>query len=96
VIGADRILVLDGGSVVESGSHAELIMRGGAYARLMAAQVAERVDEDGVLAPRPIAGPGAAPDGASSESEPAEAILTASGRLGWAGVLSVRLGLSRG
>ena len=96
VIGADRILVLDGGRVVESGSHAELIMRGGAYARLMAAQVAERVDEDGALAPRPTAGPGAAPDGASSETEPAEAILTASGRLGWAGVLSVLLGLSRG
>ncbi len=96
VIGADRILVLDGGRVVESGSHAELIMRGGAYARLMAAQVAERVDEDGALAPRPTAGPGAAPDGAGSETEPAEAILTASGRLGWAGVLSVLLGLSRG
>ena len=96
VIGADRILVLDGGRVVESGSHAELIMRGAAYARLMAAQVAERVDEHGALAPRPTAGPGAAPDGAGSETEPAEAILTASGRLGWAGVLSVLLGLSRG
>jgi ATP-binding cassette subfamily C protein CydCD len=96
VIGADRILVLDGGRVVESGSHAELIMRGGAYARLMAAQIAERVDEDGALAPRPTAGPGAASDGASSETEPAEAILSASGRLGWAGVLSVLLGLSRG
>jgi ATP-binding cassette subfamily C protein CydCD len=96
VIGADRILVLDGGRVVESGSHVELIMRGGAYARLMAAQVAERVDEDGALAPRPTVGPGAAPDGASSETEPPEAILTASGRLGWARVLSVLLGLSRG
>ena len=96
VIGADRILVLDGGRVVESGSHAELIVRGGAYARLMAAQVAERVDEDGALAPRPTVGPGASPDGTSSETEPAEAILTASGRLGWARVLSVLLGLSRG
>jgi ABC-type multidrug transport system fused ATPase/permease subunit len=96
VIGADRILVLDGGRVVESGSHAELLQRGGAYARLMAAQVAERVDHDGAFAPRPTGGPGAASDGASSEPEPAEAILAASGRLGWAQVLSVLLGLSRG
>src|SRR6185503_1382343 len=82
VIGADRILVLDGGRLAESGTHADLITRGGAYAGLMAAQVAERVDQDGALAPGQNGGPGAAPDGASSETEPAEAILTASGRLG--------------
>lgn len=33
---ADRILVLDGGRLVEDGSHAELLARGGAYARLHA------------------------------------------------------------
>ena len=38
VIGAERILVLDDGRVVESGGHAELMGRGGAYHRLMAAQ----------------------------------------------------------
>src|SRR5206468_675522 len=38
VIGADRILALDEGRVVESGTHAELMGRGGAYHRLMAAQ----------------------------------------------------------
>ena len=38
VIHADRILVVERGQVVESGSHAELLAGGGTYARLMAAQ----------------------------------------------------------
>ncbi|MBE9605977.1 ABC transporter ATP-binding protein [Acetobacteraceae bacterium H6797] len=41
VIGADRILVLDQGRVVESGSHAELMRLDGTYRRLMGAQAAE-------------------------------------------------------
>ena len=39
VIGADRVVVIDGGQVVESGTHAELLARGGAYARLVEKQV---------------------------------------------------------
>ena len=39
VIDADRILVLEDGRVVESGRHAELLARGGAYHRLMAPQL---------------------------------------------------------
>jgi subfamily B ATP-binding cassette protein MsbA len=38
VVDADRIVVIEHGRVVESGRHAELIARGGAYARLYAQQ----------------------------------------------------------
>jgi len=38
VLRADRIIVMDGGKVVEEGTHAELTARGGLYARLAALQ----------------------------------------------------------
>jgi ATP-binding cassette subfamily B protein len=38
VIGADRIVVLQEGLIVESGTHADLIHRGGLYSRLAASQ----------------------------------------------------------
>src|SRR6185312_14512488 len=34
IVGADRILVLDRGQLVEQGTHAELLARGGLYASL--------------------------------------------------------------
>ncbi len=50
VIGADRILVLEDGAVVQSGSHAVLIAQEGPYQRLMGPQVAETRDSEIVLA----------------------------------------------
>ncbi len=38
IVHADQILVLDRGAVVERGTHAELLARGGVYARLHALQ----------------------------------------------------------
>ena len=38
VIDADLIHVIDKGRLIESGTHAELLARGGAYARLYALQ----------------------------------------------------------
>jgi subfamily B ATP-binding cassette protein MsbA len=43
IVHADQILVLDRGRLVEQGTHAELLSRGGVYARLHAAQF-ERAD----------------------------------------------------
>ncbi|HEX9108558.1 MAG TPA: ATP-binding cassette domain-containing protein, partial [Longimicrobiales bacterium] len=49
VMNADLILVLDGGAIVERGTHAELVARRGLYATLLRRQLLEEaLDEDGV------------------------------------------------
>ena len=46
VMNADEIIVLDQGHILERGSHAELLARGGAYAQMWALQQEEREAED--------------------------------------------------
>jgi ABC-type multidrug transport system fused ATPase/permease subunit len=67
VISADRILVLEDGTVAESGRHAELIARDGPYRRLMGPQLAERSDGTSPLAD--LVAPGEAP------AEPTSAVV---------------------
>jgi subfamily B ATP-binding cassette protein MsbA len=51
VVDADLIYVIDAGRIVESGTHAELLARGGTYQRLYALQFAEeRTDAGGTRA----------------------------------------------
>jgi ATP-binding cassette, subfamily B, heavy metal transporter len=46
VMDADRILVLDGGRIIERGTHRELLEAGGAYARMWALQQEEALLEE--------------------------------------------------
>jgi ATP-binding cassette subfamily C protein CydCD len=97
VIGADRILALEDGRVAESGRHAELMARRGAYYRLMAAQA-----QDGAGAADLLDGPAVAAstngDGmpqAAAEPPPeavTEGIVKAEG-LGWRQVIATLLGV---
>jgi ATP-binding cassette, subfamily B, multidrug efflux pump len=51
VMDADRILVVEGGRIVEQGTHAELLKQGGAYALLQRRQLlAETLAADDLLA----------------------------------------------
>jgi ATP-binding cassette subfamily B protein len=51
VMGADQIVVLDDGRVVESGTHADLLQSGGVYAALLHRRLlAEVVEQEGALA----------------------------------------------
>ncbi len=78
VVNADRILVLEDGRLVESGRHADLVSRGGVYARLMAEQAGSRAVADSSEEPSD-----ATPDLAPLAIAPSDDILAASGPGGW-------------
>jgi ABC-type multidrug transport system fused ATPase/permease subunit len=102
VIGADRILAVESGRVVEEGTHAELMaQRGGLYHALMSMQ-AERGPDDVILDPD---GAGVrAPDTPAASGEPRESDLTAEPTegivraegLGWLALMGILLGMVRG
>jgi ATP-binding cassette subfamily B protein len=79
VIRADRILVLDQGRVVESGTHAELIVRSGAYRRLMGPQIAATRERPVVMER-----PGAAP---ASSGPQVRALAEDAAGIGWGDTL---------
>jgi ATP-binding cassette subfamily B protein len=87
VIGADRILVLDHGRIVEQGSHVALIRRDGPYRRLMGAQAEERGDDNIVIDESALAGAGAAESVDYGEEAPA-ATAAAAARVGWFATLA--------
>ena len=99
VVGADRILVLDHGSIVETGDHASLMRAGGAYLRLMGAQAEESTRTDASLAApaadgvnrREIPLEDLQAGDAGAHHEPTDAILRAEG-LSWAGAFRELLG----
>jgi ATP-binding cassette subfamily B protein len=47
IVGADRIFVVDGGRIVESGTHTELLLRGGVYADLYRTQLGDSEGGEG-------------------------------------------------
>jgi len=55
ILAADRIVVLEGGRVVEKGTHGELLAAGGAYARLFARTLATRTGPGDDADPRDLA-----------------------------------------
>jgi len=100
VIGADRILVLDDGRVVEAGRHSELMGRGGAYHRLMAAQA-----QDGAGRTESALAPWVEPEtdaidvepeaAAAADPESVDSIVRAEG-MGWPRLIRVLLGMVAG
>ncbi|GJF22379.1 MULTISPECIES: ABC transporter ATP-binding protein [Streptomyces] len=69
VAGMDRLVVLDHGSVVEQGTHGELLAGNGAYAKLWQHQSGGFLGESTEPALGPV--PGAAPGGLPGPAEPA-------------------------
>ena len=87
VIGADRLLVLEDGHVIEDGKHDELMARRGAYYRLMEAQAGEAAAVDHALETHLDARREPSEDKPiriddAAQMEPTDSILRAEG-MGW-------------
>src|SRR5439155_7414572 len=95
VIGADRILVLDHGRVVETGRHAELILHDGPYRRLMGAQAEERGDDDIALAVDELAPARGEAAGVEYEEAAPVAMAAAAAQVGAARTLMTLIGIIR-
>ena len=100
---ADQIHVLRSGTIVESGSHNELLSKNGEYARLMAAQASAETEVPAFAAKSNNAAAldNLKPDdrpvgqiGAVASMEPTDAILRAEG-MGWLATFGVLMGLIR-
>ncbi|MCA8250437.1 ATP-binding cassette domain-containing protein [Burkholderia multivorans] len=88
VIGADRILVLEQGRVVETGTHAGLIVHDGPYRRLMGPQLASAGEPAGVT-------PAAAAVPAETAGPQVRALDEEAKAIGWAETLRTLLGYVR-
>jgi ATP-binding cassette subfamily C protein CydCD len=98
VVGADTILVLDRGQVVERGTHTELLAHRGVYARLMAAQARDGAGAIAVDSRLAVNGGPTDDDGlfaSESAADTRDAIVEA-GAIGWGAVLGTLLAKTRG
>ena len=97
VIGADRILVMEAGRVVEAGPHAALLAQGGVYARLMAGQLGDGAGPRHDVAVNGV-DPGAPDEEFTEEREgtsPDTDDLVPARGMAWPTALRVLLGLAR-
>ncbi|MBV8777026.1 MAG: ATP-binding cassette domain-containing protein, partial [Alphaproteobacteria bacterium] len=93
VIGADRILVLDRGRVVEQGTHAQLIRRDGPYRQLMGAQAEERGGDFDQLHEQPLSG--SVLEATDFGEEAPAAAAAAAARVGWVSTLATLVQIIR-
>ncbi len=94
VIGADRIVALDEGRVAETGTHAELMARRGAYHRLMAAQAQDGARAGSPSDPRIERLDADAAEPAEGSVAPQRDAIAAEG-MGWPRLIGVLLNLVR-
>src|SRR3989475_7254601 len=95
VIGADRIMVLDGGRLAESGTHAELMARGGPYWRLMSPQVSAARSEQ-LIAIDGTSSAASAAEGERAGAAVAEDGAVRSKTMGWPQALPILIRMIRG